>query len=161
MDILGSQEHYKLSNFFIKNSQLEGLAITNFKLQKLMFIGYGWTLAILEKNLIGANSNFHAWKYGPVHLETYHSFKSYGYDSIDSLSYFYDSDTANEGKIEPEYKNKDKEILDVLNKCWQEYGRLKASVLVSITHEKEVPWFNQFKSTAIQHDVVKNYYQSL
>ena len=70
-----------LANFFIEKSKKENIEISNLKLQKLMFIGYGWVLALIDKDLTDGEG-FQAWQHGPVLPSVYHEMKRFGNNNI-------------------------------------------------------------------------------
>ncbi|WP_087869970.1 hypothetical protein [Bathymodiolus platifrons methanotrophic gill symbiont] len=56
-----------LANFFIDKAKEECIIMSNLKLQKLMFIGYGWTLALIDKDLT-ETEGLAAWPCSSVNL---------------------------------------------------------------------------------------------
>lgn len=124
-----------LANFFIKRSKEENIPITNMKLQKLMFIGYGWVLALTENDLTDGEG-FMAWPNGPVLLPVYHHLKIYGGNAIESYVKDY-SDVDNEVIIS--MINSD-ECANVLSKVWDVYKEFSASALKALTQMENTPW---------------------
>lgn len=145
-----------LANFFIEKSNKESIKITNLKLQKLMFIGYGWTLAVLDKDLTD-NEPFQAWQHGPVLPSIYHEMKRYRDAPIQTYAIDYDSD---ENKSYTP-KISDEQIISVLDKVWDIYKDFSAWSLRNLTHEKDSPWDKAYsEGKFIEKDSVKKYYEN-
>lgn len=124
-----------LANFFIEKAKSEGISLTNMKLQKLMFIGYGWVLALTEKDLTD-NEGFGAWQHGPVLPSVYHQLKTYGGEPIQGYVLEYNEDD-NEVIIP---KISSQNSLFILNKVWGIYKDFSASALRNLTHQSDTPW---------------------
>lgn len=146
-----------LANFFIDKAKSEKVEMTNLKLQKLMFIGYGWVYALTNKDLTDGEG-FQAWQHGPVLPSIYHQMKRYGDSSINEQATDYDSD---ENKIYiPTIKSEDS--LNILGKVWDIYKSFSAWSLRNLTHEEETPWDKVYSHnslfTVIPNESVKDYY---
>ena len=146
-----------LANFFIEKSQADKIPITNMKLQKLMFIGYGWVVA-LTGNEISGNESFEAWTHGPVLPSIYHEMKHYGDNPIKLFATTYDFD--DNIVFEPKIKT-DQTIL-ILNKAWDVYKGFSAWALRELTHEDGTPWKNAYaqddRGARIPTEEVDTYY---
>lgn len=146
-----------LANFFIDKAKSENIAMTNLKLQKLMFIGFGWVYALTGKDTTDGEG-FQAWQHGPVLPSIYHQMKRYGDAQINENASDYDSD---ENKIYiPSIQSE--ATLNILNKVWEIYKSFSAWSLRNLTHEKETPWdkvYNHSKMfNQINNDDVETYY---
>jgi len=148
-----------LANYFIDKAKEDKIDMTNLKLQKLMFIGYGWVLATLDKELT-SGEQFQAWQHGPVLLSIYHEMKRFGSDQIkDRATEFYNEDNK---LYIPTIRNK--EVLDVLDIAWETYKDFSAWSLRELTHEKESPWKEVYqeenKFNNIDKKIVQAYYKN-
>lgn len=148
-----------LANFFLEKSNKENIKITNLKLQKLMFIAYGWILALLGKDLTQGES-FQAWQHGPVLPSIYHEMKRYGGMPLTDYATDYDTDTNQ--IFHPSIQ--DDQVLNILNKVWDIYKKFSAWSLRDLTHEKDSPWHNAYIKDSlyqqIDQEITKNYYKN-
>src|ERR1700733_10714172 len=65
-----------VANYFLDLADRDSIAITPLKLQKLVYLAHGWSLAFRSKPLV--RQNIEAWRYGPVIPDLYHAFKRFG-----------------------------------------------------------------------------------
>lgn len=121
-----------VANEFIRLAQLEGRSFTPMQLIKLTYIAHGWTLALREKPLI--KDTVEAWMYGPVIPNLYKKLKTFGSSEVNS------SIAAYSETIEEEDK-------DLIQKVYDNYGRLSASQLSNLTHRAGTPWRSVYKNT--------------
>ncbi|TXL03311.1 hypothetical protein BMR07_15580 [Methylococcaceae bacterium CS1] len=146
-----------LANFFINKAKEECIIMSNLKLQKLMFIGYGWTLALIDKDLT-ETEGFEAWQHGPVLPSIYHQMKCYGDTPITKPAMDYDSD---ENKVYIPIIQ-DKCVKEILEKVWGIYKSFSAWSLRNLTHETDSPWDSSFERKLmfihIPEEEVKKYY---
>lgn len=94
------------------------------KLQKLLYLAQGFSLALNDKLLFEAD--LEAWVHGPVVPEVYFKYKEYKFNPI-SLSY--------------EIPELDEETLEVLIYVKENYGKYDSKFLEEMTHNQE-PWIN-------------------
>ena len=130
-----------VANFFLAKAKEENVDITPMKLLKLVYIGYGWVAAVLDKELF--SEPIEAWQHGPVIPSLYHEFKHYKKDPIKEKSGEFDLETGD--FIEPSIPNSDSDTLMVLNKVWESYQRFSAWTLREMTHQPDTPWSKAFK----------------
>lgn len=148
-----------LANFFIDKAKAEKISMTNLKLQKLMFIGYGWVTALTDKDLTDGEG-FQAWQHGPVLPSIYHQMKRYGDGQIKESATDYDSE---DNKIYiPTIQNET--TIGILEKVWDIYKEFSAWSLRGLTHEKGSPWDKVYSHsswfTEISKPDVEKYYIS-
>lgn len=140
-----------IANYFIEKANEHGNAnLTPMKLLKLVYIAHGWSLAISEKPLFG--DEIHAWKYGPVIPNLYHSVKRFKAQPVTEPLAEFTGSFIHES---------DKKILDFV---WNQYGRYDGIRLSAITHQENSPWFkvwNEARETLIPDDLIKDYYRTL
>ena len=101
-----------------------GESISPMKLQKLCYYAQGFNLAINNKNLF--DNDFEAWQHGPVIIELYHEYKTWGWKQIDK-----DIDES----IKEDNPNENDLLLEVVSY----FGSYDGSTLSVMTH-KEAPW---------------------
>lgn len=146
-----------LANFFIEKAKKENIEITNLKLQKLMFIAYGWTLALLNFDLT-EGEGFQAWQHGPVLPSVYHQMKYFRDGEISSFA----MDSNQEGTSWYAPKITDRQILEILEKVWEVYKNYSAWSLRNLTHKIGTPWDMVYRHDEpfiqISFDNVKSYY---
>ena len=126
----------QVANFFIEKAVEEGKQMSHIKLQKLVYIGYGWALALLGKELF--REPIMAWKHGPVIDSVYHSFKHYGRRMIDKPAQEFDLDEFD--IVTRKIPDTDTDVSAVLTKVWDVYKNFSAWSLVEKTHEEGTPW---------------------
>jgi uncharacterized phage-associated protein len=111
-----------VARWFVNHAdRASGEAITQLKLQKLVYYADAWFLANFDKPLI--KEDFEAWAHGPVVPTLYAKYRSYGWNALP-----------------PETGVKVSEDLDgYLEAVFEEYGQYSAKKLEKMTHE-ETPW---------------------
>lgn len=125
-----------IANFMLEKADREGRSISLLKLLKLVYIGYGWSLATLDKKLF--NEPIYAWKHGPVVRSLYDEFKHCGRDPITCRSATLDLETFE--MTEPRIGEDDTKTITVLEKVWDVYKGYSAWSLRNKTHEADTPW---------------------
>lgn len=159
----------QVANAFLDIAKSESKSLSPLKLQKLVYIAHGWSLAIYEEPLVGDEFP-EAWQYGPVFPSIYHEFKSFGRGSVDakarelekSGSGFLDFNT-----FVPEIPVSDQRTWDFLKTVWQKYGHFSGLALSDATHRADTPWsivWNESdgaRNADIKNDLIRNHYLSL
>lgn len=97
-------------------------AITNMKVQKLLYYVQGWHLGLYNKPVFAGD--FQAWVHGPVQCEVYNEYKHYKWESI--------SAAVEKPQLDIELVNHIEEVLE-------SYGGETAYELELLTH-REWPW---------------------
>jgi uncharacterized phage-associated protein len=123
-----------------------GDALSNLKLQKLVYYAQGFSLAILGKPLFP--EEIQAWQHGPVVAELYRSLKKHGAEPVPPPENGIDRD---------EYPE---EVRGLLDEVYAVYGQFSASKLRNMTHE-ELPWKEAMESgssTPISHLTMKEFF---
>ncbi|MGU3401571.1 Panacea domain-containing protein [Brucellaceae bacterium D45D] len=130
-----------VANYFITRAANESVPLTPLKLVKLVYIAYGWVLALTNEKLF--NEPIEAWKHGPVIPSVYHEFKDFGSAPIgrNALNIDYDSWEIDE----PEIPSDDKQVHFILDRVWTVYKGLSGSTLRNKTHEADTPWTKVFE----------------
>lgn len=110
------------SDFLLAESRERGEVLTNLKLQKLLFYGQAWYLALKGRELFA--ENFQAWVHGPVLPSQYRRFRDFQWKPL----------TVDVARPQPpeDVANHLVEIVDV-------FGSENAVALELMTH-REDPW---------------------
>jgi len=135
-----------VANYFISKAMQEDLPITQMKLMKLVYIGYGWVLALLDRRLF--DEEIQAWKHGPVIPSLYHTLKHFGNGPITSMATEFDLDDL-EFTV---HHIEDEDTKLILDKVWSVYKPLAAMALRHKTHEDGSPWKSVYKARV--HNIV-------
>lgn len=129
-----------IANYFLDRAQEEGRGLSPLKLIKLIYIAYGWVLALTGKRLF--DEPIQAWKHGPVIPSIYHEFKHYRSGSICEPSGIFDMDTG--GYEVPKIPKSDATTNLILEKVWAAYSGFSGWALRNKTHEAGTPWSKTF-----------------
>ncbi len=136
---------FDVANYFLSLvDETAGDGISNLKLQKLVYYGQGFSLALTGEPLF--SEPIEAWTHGPVVPALYHEYKRYGSGSIPTPLDF-DAATIPEDTAE------------LLDEVYNVYGQFSAWKLRDMTHE-ELPWKNaqSLDGKTISHEALGNYF---
>ncbi len=139
------QNVFSVADYFIKNID-EKFRVDNLKLNKLVYIAFGFTISLKKLTLF--EEEIQAWKWGPVIPELYHHFKKGGSQNIDKVS---DKGASIEDKF----------ILQVLNVVKDIYEGKEGLEMVELTHQAGTPWhyfYDGARNKTIEPFVIKDYY---
>lgn len=125
-----------VANYFLQKAAQDGYQVTQMKLMKLVYIGFGWALALLDRELF--SDRIEAWQHGPVIPSLYHEFKHFGARPITELAMEFDLDSLDSSI--PEIPEEDQDARLVLEKVWGIYKGFSANALRAKTHEDNTPW---------------------
>ncbi|HEX3667168.1 MAG TPA: type II toxin-antitoxin system antitoxin SocA domain-containing protein [Rhizomicrobium sp.] len=149
-----------IANFMLDKGDKEQRAISPMKLLKLVYMAYGWSLAVLDEKLF--DETIYAWAHGPVVRSVYDEFKHFGKAPIDCFSTDFNLETF-EITI-PRVPASDTEVNVVLGKVWGVYKHFDAWALRGITHEAGSPWQSVYRPDArnipIPDNLIKPYFKS-
>lgn len=165
-----------VANYILDLGQRNGVEISPMKLQKLIYFSHGWHLAVTDKPLI--DEQIEAWQYGPVVPTLFHDLKKYGNQSISEPIMEYrnlNTESVKEWAFEVVEPSMDQggtsEELEmakaVIDKSWEEYGKLSAVRLSNMSHEVGGPWDkvmgmyggNPPKSTDIPESIMRDHFK--
>jgi uncharacterized phage-associated protein len=140
------------ADFLLVESRERGEVLTNLKLQKLLYYGQAWYLALRDRPLF--EEDFRAWVHGPVLLSQYHRFKDFQWRPI-TLDV-----------VMPTVDNQD--IVDHLNEIIDVFGSETAVALELMTH-REQPWIEarggipmeEPSNAIITKDSMRDFYRNL
>ncbi len=151
-----------IANYFIDKSLSENTDITLLKLVKLVYIAHGYMLALLDKSFIESRyDRVEAWRFGPVIPNVYHTFKHNKNNPIKEKGVICLFDDKDMPFVVPEIVEEPKFILDFV---WKRYGKLSASELVDLLHQKGTPWnyyYQEGKNNEIPDEDTKLYYRAV
>lgn len=148
-----------VANYFLDKAEDEGRPLTPLKLIKLVYIAYGWVLALVGTRLY--DEDIEAWKHGPVIPSLYHEFKHFGGGHITDDAVWYDLDTGE--SVRPGIDKADKATRAILDKVWAAYKRFSGWALREKTHENGTPWDKTYDSAVrgkvINDSLIKTHFQ--
>jgi uncharacterized phage-associated protein len=125
-----------VANYFLDRARDDGRDMDPLKLIKLIYIAYGWVLALTGDKLF--EEPIQAWRHGPVIPSIYHEFKHYRSGPICESAGIFDMDT---GTYEiPRIPKSDATTNLILEKVWAAYRRFSGWALRNKTHEQGTPW---------------------
>jgi uncharacterized phage-associated protein len=124
-----------VANLFLDFAQETSGTIDPLEMQKLVYLGEGWHLALLDSSLV--IEQFEAWKRGPVVPALYHGLKGFGAGPIQGRLMEFDYG-LNRVTQAPRPNTPDSRGL--VKEVWSVYRRYTGGQLVAITHEPGSPW---------------------
>jgi len=142
-----------VANFFIRKALAEGMVITHLKVQKLLYLAYGWHVAAYKRTLW--QEPLQAWQYGPVVASVYKMLRSYGNMPITapiSQSEAY-ACTNERGSVELD-TTADAHAVAFLDLIWNTFKKFSAEELTNYSHVPGSPWrdlFVQYAGTIPNH----------
>ncbi|AUR12464.1 putative phage-associated protein [Phaeobacter inhibens] len=132
----------------LKIAKRRGMPLTPMQLMKLVYISYGWYLAMHNDKLF--NDRIEAWKYGPVIPNLYQATKRFGRGEIPT-------DLVADGPI----SNPSMEAF--YDSIVENYGKYSGIALSNLTHRQGTPWQRVFQtnvmSTEIPDEYIRDHYQ--
>lgn len=137
-----------VARWFVNHADREaGEAITQLKLQKLVYYAEAWFLANFDRPLTTAD--FEAWAHGPAVRSLYSKYRDYRWEAL----------PPEKGSLPPET------VQNFLTAVFDEYGQYSAKKLERLTHE-EKPWLDArgdlpaeaASKTVIQKIDIRNFY---
>ena len=139
-----------IANYFIKK-YCEDDRLTPMKIIKLVYIAYGWYLA-LRNGVELVNEKPQAWDLGPVMPSLYHKLKKFGGNKVSEAIQVYNQNE--------EIASEDSYFLDFI---WKKYGSYSGIQLSAITHTKGTPWSETYPKGAnleIPKSLIQSHYQA-
>lgn len=149
-----------IANFFLKKANDQGIDVTILKLLKLVYIGYGWVLALTGRKLF--DEDIQAWQHGPVVPSIYYEFKHFGKAPINKFATDFNLET-NDLSV-PEINENDEDVLFILNRVWDIYHKFSAWALRDKTHEPDTPWTKTYNESTpnkiIEPGIIKEHFET-
>ena len=151
-----------IANYFLKIAKDEGAELTHMKVQKLVYIAYGWHFPYFDKPML--SETVEAWRWGPVFPVLYAEFKHYGGQPITKPGMVPMNDAGEEEEVTEE------DLQAFLLAVWDNYASYSPLELSALTHQDGTPWQqtiqqnpgHQFmfpSSLVISPELIKTYYQ--
>jgi uncharacterized phage-associated protein len=140
-----------VANEFLKLARRDGKSLTNMKLQKLVYIAQGWSLALLGRPLF--YNEIKAWIWGPVIPRLYKPLRKYGAGVVTEFV------PTDDGPIDPQSAE-----MAVIKGVWNAYKDFSAAQLSAITHKEGTPWSQTWASKhygIIRPDLIAQHYRQL
>ncbi|MEA3533142.1 Panacea domain-containing protein [Rhizobium sp. CC-YZS058] len=134
-----------IANYFLERAEREGVRVSPLKLIKLVYIAYGWNLALVGDKLF--DEPIEAWQHGPVIPSIYHEFKEFGSSGINRRAYDLDLETLE--TFAPQIREDDEVTRLVLDRVWAAYKRFTGWQLREKTHEAGSPWSNVYRENVL------------
>lgn len=153
-----------VANYFIELAKKDNEELRPLKLMKLVYIAYGYALALLNRSIIDYRfDKVEAWKFGPVIPSVYHSFKIFGKNPITEKTTIFVK-TKDGYEIEEPMLH-DKEARSICAFVWKKYGlEYSDNGLVTLMHGKGTPWgqvYEEGENNPIPEIYTKLYYTEL
>ena len=155
-----SSNALSIANWYIDKAKEENKNITLLQLIKLVFITYGYGLALLNKSLIDKRfDKVEAWKFGPVIPNVYYSFKANKKEPIKEKTIIMQKIENDYDFITPTITDTD--IIKLLNIVWQDNKNKTVSELINELHQIGTPWAQSYiegENIEITEKQVADYY---
>ena len=146
-----------IANYMLDRGAKERIPITHLKLQKLVYMAYGWATLIYDEPLF--SSTIEAWSLGPVVPDLWHEFKVYGEKPIGrGRAFEFDWETSTDSII-PSVPATDTQTHLVLAITWALYGPEKAWKLVDLTHDDNTPWKQTPRNEQIRYELIRDHFR--
>lgn len=151
-----------IANFMLDRGERDRRPITHLKLQKLVYMAYGWGSVVLEARLF--TERIEAWTYGPVVPDLWHEFKAYKSDPIgDGRSFHYD--WPRDRVVFHVVPRRAVTARRLLGEVWDKYSPFTASSLVARTHTEGAPWDETVRKsgpgTVIPPELIEEHFRQL
>ncbi|MBL8002608.1 MAG: DUF4065 domain-containing protein [Flavobacteriales bacterium] len=134
----------EIANYFISKGVDEGKPLSHLKLQKLLYVAYGWYYAQYNERLF--NEVLQAWKYGPVVASVYHALKHHGDMPIEHEIQEEDEDRPGYYHTPTLNYHRDATLIRFLDDIWVGYSHFSAIQLTNYSHLPGTPWNKLVKS---------------
>lgn len=157
-----------VANYFLSKAEADGCSLCMLKLMKMVYIAQGWSLAILDRDILC--EDVQAWKYGPVIPSLYHEFKHFAANPIDVMASFFTLSIDDQEKVStnlryPTISESETELALILDEIWSLYKDHTGGHLVNLTHMANTPWSKAIagkedqKGVVISPNTIKEYYK--
>ncbi len=123
-----------------------GGVLTPMQVLKLVYIGHGWMLGLLDQPLI--TEPVEAWRYGPVVRSVYRKYRKYRGNPIDLQGALHDERLHGQQS-------------DLIDQVFQGYGEYSGIQLSRLTHQPNTPWAIAWRSglNIIPNELIKDHYR--
>ena len=137
----------QVAEYFVKKALAEesGDAMSNLKLQKLLYYAQGYHLGAYGKPLF--SEQILAWEHGPVVRSVYDAYRGFGRRGIDIPE-------------EVGLDDFDESLMDFLDQVYAHVGQYSAWKLRDMTHN-EPPWKDAKRNATITQAALKAHFKGL
>ena len=135
-----------IANYILRYFHVNKKEITHLKLQKLLYIAYGWNLVLNKEHPRLFDESIQAWKLGPVIPSVYYYYKNKKEIGDEDYIFSYGDENFVESipsKI-PVIDKNDDQTLKIVNAVIEKYKDVNASDLVKRLHEENSPWYKTY-----------------
>jgi uncharacterized phage-associated protein len=139
-----------VANTFLELAKEEGEALTNMKLQKLVYLAHGYCLALLDRPML--LEQVQAWKFGPVIPELYQKLRIYGAGGV--------TDFINGGSLDVPRASGDYAVIKAV---WNAFKQYTGSQLSTMTHKAGSPWSQVWATgpfKVIPAEIIQSHYKA-
>jgi uncharacterized phage-associated protein len=157
-----------VANYLLELAKIDGKDLDPMKIQKLVYFGHGWCLALKDAPLIA--ERIEAWRYGPVIRELYNAFRDAGSGPITHPALEAQvvnrkmviripsiSDQEDDGQVDKQFAR------ELMDEIWKVYGEFSAVQLSNLTHAEGTPWAETWAAkgmnSIISDEVIKEYFK--
>ena len=155
-----SNDGRAVANFILDYAELNGRAISNLALQKIIYFCHAWSLVQLDKPLI--KHTFEAWEFGPVLPYLYREFKKYDRSPIIGRAMKIEPNSGAACVVDYQF---DEETRQLLEQTVEFYSRMRPGDLVELSHVEGGPWYKVWNHEAtvnpgmkIANDAIRQFY---
>ncbi len=142
---------FDMANYFLDKAKQTAIAVTNLKLQKLVYYAQAWHLAIHNEALM-EGVEFEAWIHGPVIHELWNKYRNYSYKPI------------NEEATPPELDARSDQFLEEVVEVYLD----KDAYTMELMSHREDPWIlarngyadNERCTNIISEESMRTYFKS-
>ena len=157
-----------VANFILENAEKDNVPdMSILKLLKLVYIFFGWISAFHKGDELYPDP-IEAWQYGPVVPSIYYDFRRFGRNPIPkgerAVLYSLKDDLEIISKPTEDVFSSNQGLSSSLEILWNAYKTASAEHLVSMTHEKDTPWWKTYDGTRnkeIPKKLIAEYYRKL
>ncbi len=136
---------HEMASYIINWCHANNIAITNLKLQKLLYFVQGENCRFRHKRLI--SSDFYAWQLGPVIPEVYFEYAMYSSSKLPKQ------------QLSAHFSSQDR---DVINHVLTKYGARPTWELVDLSHSQD-PWKYNYQifgdKSLIPYKSIESYFE--
>jgi len=167
---MGDVKSQAVGNYFLNKAKQDNTSLTNLKLQKLVYIAYGF-YAHFEKEKLFVD-RIEAWQHGSIIPALYHEAKHFGSNPIPKdFKFTFIEEVTNRQtemgdsivKVYTPKIPKTSNVNQILDLIWDKYNIYTGWSLRHLTHLKGTPWDKVYNDgngifKEIPFDEIKKYY---
>ncbi|MCY3998560.1 MAG: DUF4065 domain-containing protein [Flavobacteriaceae bacterium] len=152
-----------VTNYILHKARKEKIPMNNIKLQKLLYIFFGWYYIIGDRKELYQES-IQAWRLGPVIPMIYQQYKHRRREDIrqEDDAVYLDDKTLQ--LTHAPWDDIDDETQQNLSVIWDFYKKKPTEDLISLTHQRNTPWWATYDPSMkkrIPVPLIKRYYEKL